>query len=190
MARTLASFCLALALVAVSCKPALPSVIEDEIAKTPRGQVTLVFFTDFECPFCRRTHAALAPLLAQREGRVRLVVRHVPLRMHPDARTAARAAVCVEALSPSTFVRYVDALMTSADLSEQTCAEIAVQHGVDRDRYERCVRDPSTDGRIAHDGALFDAVGGDGVPLIFVGHTRLEGAQPRGSLEAALDSEK
>lgn len=184
MLHRLAFFCLVL--FALSCRPALPPAIGDEMAKTPRGQATVIFFTDFQCPFCRRTHAALEPLVEERKGRVRVVLKHVPLRRHPDARTAARAAICVEALSPSPMP-FFHALTTASDLSEGACTELAIQHGVDRDPFERCMRDPSTDERIERDAAAFAAAEGDGVPLLFVGRTRLDGAQSRASLEAALD---
>ena len=186
----------------------VPLAIRDEIATTSRvqpGAVTVVFFTDFQCPYCRRTHAELWPLLAQRQGKVRLVVRHVPLPRHPDARSAARAAVCFESLSAPPQVRsanvapdatrtsvlfqeYVHALMTSPDLSEAACERIAEEHGIARDAFQRCLADSSTDARLDKDLLLFDMVHGDGVPLLFIGKTRLEGAQSRSSLEAALDA--
>ena len=77
--------------------------------------------------------------------------------------------------------------MAANDLSEKACAETAVQHRVERDAYERCVHDSKTEERIERDTALFDAVGGDGVPLLYVGRSRLDGAQTRSSLETALD---
>ncbi len=184
MLQRLALLCLVV--LAVSCRPALPPAIADEAAKTPRGQATVIFFTDFQCPFCRRTHAALEPLVDERKGHVRVVLKHVPLRRHPDARTAARAAICAETLADDP-TPYFHALTTADDLSEQACAELAASHGIDRDRFERCVRDPATDERIERDKATFDAVDGDGVPLLFVGRTRLEGAQSRSALEAAID---
>ncbi|HVH47149.1 MAG TPA: thioredoxin domain-containing protein [Labilithrix sp.] len=179
----------------LACGGELPAVIRDDMAQTSRmraGAATVVFFTDFQCPFCRRTHAALAPLVAARHDRVRVVVRHVPLARHPDARTAARAAVCVEAVTHrgQTWVAqddYVHALFEARDLSEGACEELAVEHGVDRDRFQRCLSDPSTDARVEHDLAMFDAVRGDGVPLLFVGSRRLEGGQSSSSLEAAID---
>jgi predicted DsbA family dithiol-disulfide isomerase len=56
--------------------------------------------------------------------------------------------------------------------------------------FRRCISDRATDARIERDTAMYEAVGGDGVPLLFVGRTRLDGMQSRSSLEAALDSEK
>ena len=169
----------------VSCGGSVPSAIRDELARAPRGTVTIVFFTDFQCPFCRRTHAALAPLVAERQGRVRIVLRHVPLNMHPDARTAARAAVCTEALPARDAV--VDALYRAPDLGEAACEEIALEHGAERAAYERCVADPSTDARIDGDTSMFRELGGDGVPMMYVDGALLDGSQTRRSLETAID---
>ena len=76
----------------------VPSVIADEMRKSPRGKVTVVDFVDFECPFCRMTHADFAPRLEKSREKVRVVRKHVPLRMHPHAMDAARAACCGEKL--------------------------------------------------------------------------------------------
>ncbi|MBX3208470.1 MAG: thioredoxin domain-containing protein [Labilithrix sp.] len=167
-----------------------PSVIRDEMATTAEvkaGAATIVVFTDFQCPFCRKAHAALAPIVEARRDRVRVVLRHVPLPRHPDARTAARAAVCVETLTRPLLDDYVHALFEAQDLSEAACEELAVERGVDRDRFQRCLADAATDARVERDLAAFDAVGGDGVPLLYVGRTRLEGAPSRSRLEAAVD---
>lgn len=172
-------------LVLVACGGSVPPAIRDELARAPRGTVTVVFFTDFQCPFCRRTHAALAPLVAERNGRVRVVIRHVPLRMHPDARTAARAAVCTESLASREAV--VDALYRAPDLGEAACEEIALEHGAERAAYQRCVADPVTDQRIDRDTAMFRELGGDGVPMMFVDRTLLDGSQTRRTLETAID---
>lgn len=196
--------CLLFAFTLSACA-AVPLPISHELATTSRvqpGAVTVVFFTDFQCPHCRRTHAALAPIMAAKRDGVRLVLRHVPLPRHPDARTAARAAVCFESIVAARatssggqqpiertsvlFDEYVHALMTSPDLSEAACEGLAEEHGVARDALQRCLSNPSTDARIEQDLVLFDQVHGDGVPLIYVGKTRLEGAQSRSALESAI----
>jgi len=167
-----------------ACGTSTPPVIREELARAPRGVVTVVFFTDFQCPFCRRTHAALAPLLRQYEGRVRVVLRHVPLSMHPDARSAARAAVCGEASGARDEL--VHALFDAPDLGEAATETIAVDAGAAREAYRRCVADPATDARIDADSKMLDAVSGDGVPLLYVGRTRLDGAQSTVALDAAI----
>ena len=82
----------------------------------------------------------------------------------------------------------LDALYRAPDLGEAACAEIAVEHGADRAAFDRCVADPSTDARIDRDTSMFRALGGDGVPMMYVDRTLLDGAQSRRSLETAIDA--
>jgi predicted DsbA family dithiol-disulfide isomerase len=187
----LALFLFAITLVLTACGASLPSVIQDELARAPHGVVTIVFFTDFECPHCRRTHAALAPLLEQHKGKVRVVIRHVPLKMHLHARTAARAAVCGETLGAGEAhgIDLVHAFFTADDLGEPSTEALVLERGVDRDAYRKCLVDPATEARIDRDDHMLDEVGGRGVPLLFVGRQRLDGAQSRGSLASAIDEE-
>jgi len=175
-----------LALLAASCGTPVPRVIRDELAQSPPGVATVIVFTDFQCPFCRRTHAALASLVAAHEGRVRVVLRHVPLPRHPDARTAARAAVCTEGLPGRAPEAMAHALFTAPDLGEAACETLAVQHGASVAAYRACVADPATDARIDRDVAILDSLGGDGVPLLFVGTRRIDGAPSRPDLERSL----
>ena len=181
--RPLLALCFVL--VSLAACAGAPPVIRDEIARTPRGVVTVVFFTDFQCPFCRRTHEALAPLLERHGGRVRLVLRHVPLRSHPDARTAARAAIRAARLGAGDAVAH--ALCRASDLGERAVVDLATARGLDRAAFEACMTDAATEARIDRDTEAFDSVEGDGVPLLWIGSRRLDGAQPRAALEDALD---
>lgn len=179
--RSLLFFVLSLLLVA--CASPLPARMRDEIAKSPPGTATVVFFTDFQCPFCRRTHAALEEATAQREGKVRVVLVHLPLRSHPDARGAAKAHVCAEAQG----IDLGHALATSTDLSEATCESLAVKLGANPDLYRDCLGASSTRERLERDEGLYDSIEGDGVPILFIGKTRLDGQQSPRALLAAID---
>jgi predicted DsbA family dithiol-disulfide isomerase len=174
-----------LELVVASCGASLPSSVREEMARTPRGTATVVFFTDFQCPFCRRTHAALAPVVGARKGRVRVVLLHVPLRQHPFAQDAARASICAEQLGAREG--FDDAMFAASDLSPPALEELASQYGVDRDALRRCTSAPETDARIKRDTAAFVDAGGEGVPLLYVGTQRLDGAQPGDVLEEAVE---
>lgn len=176
-----------LASALASCVGGPPAVIRSEIDATERGKATIVAFVDFECPYCRRAHASLEQALSGRADRTRLVLRHVPLRMHPLARPAARVAVCAEGLGVPTR-RIAEALYRATELGESAIAHAGDELGLPREALDRCVADAKTDARIERDGAAFDAVGGDGVPLLFVGERRFDGAQPPGELRAALDA--
>jgi predicted DsbA family dithiol-disulfide isomerase/uncharacterized membrane protein len=165
----------------------IPSVIADEMHQTPRGKITVVDFVDFECPFCRMTHADLGPLLAERKDKVRVARKHVPLRMHPHATDAARAACCGEKLGRGDEM--AEALFTTppSELTPEGCEELAGKHGLDVARFKDCVKDPETDARIKADGETFRAAHGHGLPTLYIDGTKLEGAQEREVLQSTLD---
>ncbi len=166
----------------------VPAAIADEMRLTGRGRVTVVDFVDFECPFCRMTHAELAPLLAQRKDKVRVARKHVPLRMHPHAMDAAKAACCGEVLGKGDEM--ADALFEAQpqDLTVEGCERIAKEHGLDLDAFRACVNDPATAARIEKDKEAFRAVKGHGLPTIWIDGAKLEGAQDRESLASTLDA--
>jgi len=156
----------------------IPEVIRDEMAQTPRGQATVVDFVDFECPFCRMTHADLEPLLEAHKGHVRIVRRQVPLRIHPHAMDAARAACCGEKLGQGDAM--ANALFTAPveELTPEGCEKIAKQLGLSLDAYRACVADPATGALIEADRAEFKAAGGYALPTLWIGAQQIVGAQP------------
>lgn len=166
----------------------VPSVIADEMRKTPHGKITVVDFADFECPYCRQTHAELGPLLEARKDKVRVVRKHVPLNRHVHAMDAARAACCGETLGKRDEM--AEALFTAnpADLTPEGCEALAMKFGLDVTQFRDCVRDPATDARIRADSAAFRAADGQGLPTLYIDGQKLEGSQAPGVLEHTLDS--
>lgn len=165
---------------------AVPAAIRAEIARTPPGKVTVVDFVDFECPYCRMTHAALAPLLRSHADRLRVARRQVPLRSHEHALDASRAACCGERLGAGDAL--ADALFAAPveELTPQGCEKLAAGVGVAIEPYRACVADPRTDESIEADRAEFKAAGGRALPTIWIGKVQLVGAQPAEALEKAL----
>jgi uncharacterized membrane protein/predicted DsbA family dithiol-disulfide isomerase len=163
-----------------------PQIIRDEIARTPRGAVTIVDFVDFECPFCRMTHAELEPILDAHRERIRLVRIQVPLRSHRHALDAARAACCGDRLGKADAM--ADALFAAPveQLTPEGCEKIAQSLGLPLDAYRSCVADPASDARIAADRARFNAAGGYALPTIWIDERELVGAQPGEVLAKAL----
>lgn len=165
----------------------VPEVIAEEIRKTPKGKVTVVDFADFECPFCRMTHAALAPLVEERKDKVRVARKHVPLSMHPHAMDAAKAACCGEEMGKGEEMADKLFAVDTSELTPEGCAKIAEELGLDVAKFEECMKSPSTQERIKKDQAAFRASKGHGLPTIWVDTQKLEGAQDEESLRAALD---
>ncbi|HEX8794582.1 MAG TPA: thioredoxin domain-containing protein [Polyangiaceae bacterium] len=178
---------LAVPLVKGFLAPPVPVVIRDEMARTPAGEATVVDFVDFECPFCRMTHAELEPLLEEHAKQVRVVRRQMPLRSHPHAMDAARAACCGEQLGKGDAM--ANALFTAPedDLTPEGCEKLAASLGLPLDAYRACVKNAATDALIDADKAEFKAAGGFALPTIWIGDTRFVGAQSHEALEKALD---
>jgi uncharacterized membrane protein/predicted DsbA family dithiol-disulfide isomerase len=170
-------------------KPSVPPPIAEEIAKTPKGKVTVVDFVDFECPFCRETHVEFRPVLEQNKDKLRVVRKNVPLsRIHPHAMDAARAARCGEQLGKGDA--FAEALLSTSaeDLTRDGCEKIAGELGLDVDRFRACVRAPETEARIKADSEAFKGSGGHGLPTIWIDAQKLEGGQDQATLEAAVRS--
>jgi predicted DsbA family dithiol-disulfide isomerase/uncharacterized membrane protein len=164
----------------------VPKVVRGEMAGTPRGVVTVVDFVDFECPFCRITNAELEPVLESHKGRVRVVRRQVPLKMHPHAMDAARAACCGEKLGKGDEMAHALFTAPEEQLTREGCEEIAKGLGLPLDGFRACFSDPATDSRIAADKAEFQSAGGFALPTLWIDGTQLVGAQPGDRLEQAL----
>ena len=170
-------------------KPNVPAPIAEEIAKTPKGKVTVVDFVDFECPFCRETHVEFRPILEQNKDKLRIVRKNVPLtRIHPHAMDAARAACCGEVLGKGDA--FAEALISTSaeELTRDGCEKIAQELGLDVDRFRACVGAPETEARIKADSDAFKGSGGHGLPTIWINEQKLEGGQDEATLEAAVRS--
>ena len=167
----------------------VPAVIKAEMASTPHGQLTVVDFVDFECPFCRMTQAELEPVLQAHKDRLRLVRRQVPLRMHVHALDAARAACCAEKLGKGEAMASSLFEADAEALTPEGCQKLAEQLGVSIDPYKACVVDPATDASIEADRAEFKAAGGKALPTIWIGRRQLVGARSREEIAKVVDEE-
>jgi predicted DsbA family dithiol-disulfide isomerase/uncharacterized membrane protein len=166
------------ALGSIRKAPPVPSFIADEIKKTPAGQITVVDFVDFECPWCRLTHEELRPVLASYPGRVRVVRKHVPLeRLHPHAIHAARAACCAREQGREDAMAEELFATDPETFSPEVCEGLAARIQLDVPTFRACVASERPNARIAEDRAQFKNGGGRALPTLWVGEVRLTGAQ-------------
>ena len=170
-----------------SARGPVPEAIRREVAEAAAGQVAVIDFVDFECPFCRMTNAALEPLLAAHAGHIHLVRRQVPLRNHPHARDAARAACCGEALGQGDAMAKALFRTDVDELTPEGCEQVASRLGLSLPAYRACVADPRTDAKIDADRQEFKDAGGFALPTIWFGVEPVVGAQSASALAAALD---
>ncbi len=150
--------------------------------------VTVVVFSDFQCPFC----AKLAPTthaLVERHDDVRVVFRQLPLGMHPLARPAAAAALAAH--RQGKFWEMHDALFAKeGKLDEDDLEEIAAAIGLDVAQWNADRVDPSIEQTIAEDEALARQLGVRGTPGAFVNGMFMGGAQPVEAFDAAIARER
>lgn len=99
--------------------------------------VTIVEFSDFQCPFCAAVQLTLKQVLQQFGGAVRLVFRHLPLDIHRNAMSAARAAYC--AGRQERFWEYHDALFNTKDFSPESYEQLAKAQGLNLQTFQSCL---------------------------------------------------
>jgi protein-disulfide isomerase len=99
--------------------------------------VTIVEFSDFECPFCNAVQNTLRQILQSYGRDVRLVFKHLPLEGHRNSLPAARAAYC--AAEQDRFWQFHDALFDSKNLSPPVFTQIATDLGLGMPKFEACL---------------------------------------------------
>ena len=176
-----------LLLIAPACGGAQasgPSVVEAEIARAPRGKVTVIEFIDYQCPFCRAMEQTLGPFIAEHRDQIHLVRKHVPLPSHRHAKRLAAISICAEEQRAGDAMH--EALMATGDMSPEAVTELARQAGLDEDQLAACSKSPAVTERLAEDDEAFSKAGGNGVPMIFIGRRKFVGLTPIEALEDAL----
>ena len=148
-----------------------------------KAPVTLVEFSDFECPVCRSLHDVLRGLLANRPG-VRVVFKDFPIEvLHPWARTAALAGRCAYQQDPNAFWKMYDTIydnqeVISAGNAWMKMSEFAGQGGLNADAFRACMASPEAAAAVDASRANGQRLEVSSTPTIFVNGRRLVGADP------------
>jgi protein-disulfide isomerase len=176
--------------VAVLLEPPRVAVEGDGPALGPaEAAVTIVEFSDFQCPFCERAIPVLKELRERYPNDVRVVYRHFPLdSIHPRARPAAEASLCAH--DQGKFWPYHDKLFENpAALADDDLRRYATELELDADRFERCVAERPHREAVEADAAAASEAGVNGTPAFFVNGIFIEGAQPASTFIELIDAE-
>jgi len=153
--------------------------------------VTLVLFSDFQCPFCARIEPALAQLRDRYGNDLRIVWKHNPLDFHVNAMPAAEATA--EAFAQggnSMFWALHDRLFANApNLERAEIDRAAGEIGLDMGRFMAALDAHSHRDAIERDRSLAQAVGAVGTPTAFVNGWMIRGAQPIEAFQTLIDRE-
>ena len=177
--------------VAVLLRPPSIDVAYDpgRVKGDPKAPVTIVEFSDFQCPYCKKAATTMKDLLSKYNGRVKLAFRDFPLReSHPQAQIAAEAARC--AGEQGKFWEFHDALFADqSKLDETGLVAQARALGVNEKLFQSCLVSGKFKAKIEADLQEGSRVGVAGTPGFFINGVFLSGAQPQAEFEKIIDNE-
>jgi len=155
------------------------------------ARVTVVMFTDLQCPFCARAHQTVERLWQHYGGQIRLVFRHNPLPFHHRAMPAAEAAEQVfDELGGPGFYRFIESVYQGQrQLDDATLVTLARQAGATAATVRAALADHRHRATVEADQRLATAVGARGTPAFFINGHRMMGAQPFERLREVIDRE-
>jgi protein-disulfide isomerase len=183
-------------------QPAQPQEDPNAVYRVPVGNspargpanalVTLVLFSDFQCPFCSRVETTLNSLRTRYGNDLRVVWKNEPLPFHNRAKPAANAAM--EAMAQggaAKFWQMHDILMENQQhLEDADLARYATQAGLNMARYNAAMASNAHMAAIDADHALAQQVDAQGTPHMFINGRRFVGAQPEDAFVRLIDEAK
>lgn len=172
---------------------AIPIASDDPVWGSRNALVTIVLFSDLECPFCKRLHDTLVSIRRSESGEdLRIVWKNQPLSIHSNARRAAEAAQGVYLLGGAeAFWNFADlAFASQRNLSVEAMTSWANELGVDGDRVEEGMRDAEWTEKVDRDIELAKQLKVRGTPVMFINGERIDGARSESSLKSTIDKQR
>ncbi|AEI66657.1 DsbA family protein [Corallococcus macrosporus] len=175
-------------------RPVDPTVFKVPIENSPvhgsaDALVTVVEFSDYECPFCSRANVTIEKLQEKYGKDLRVVMKQNPLSFHPRAKPAAIAAMA--AGEQGKYWEYHAKLFANQKkLDDASLEQYAKDLGLNMDKWKAELANPKFQDIITRDQALASQLGASGTPAFFINGRFLSGAQPIANFEALIDEEK
>jgi len=159
----------------------------DHVRGPKDAKITLVEWSDFQCPFCSRFHPSIVRAMQEYSGKIRWVYRHFPLEsIHPNARPAAEASEC--AAEQGKFWEFADKLFErQSELGPDLYPKLAKELRLDQATFTACVTSRKYQQRVADNEQAGLAVGVRGTPGSFVNGVEVPGAVPYEQLKGFID---
>jgi protein-disulfide isomerase len=173
--------------------PAEPPVQKIEIGKAPvkgpaNAPVTIVAWSDFECPFCSRVVPTLKQLEEEYKGKIKVAFKHQPLPFHANAKPAAAAAMAAH--EQGKFWEYHDKLFANQRaLDRASLDKYAEELKLDMGKFKAAMDSGKYNEMIEADSAEGSRVGANGTPTFFINGRTLVGAQPIEAFKRVIDEE-
>jgi protein-disulfide isomerase len=154
------------------------------------AKVTIVEFSDFQCPFCSRGADVVTELKKKYGSKIKVAFKHFPLPMHREARPASEASMCVNEQSADKFWKYHDLVFKNQDkLDDASLAKYAKDVGADAKKFEDCYKSGKYKEAVQKDLDYGEKIGVKSTPTFFVNGQLIAGAVPIESFSEIIDEE-
>jgi protein-disulfide isomerase len=149
--------------------------------------VTIVEFSDFECPFCKQAQGVLSQIVESYGREIRLVFKHLPLEGHRNSLPAARAAYC--AAEQERFWQFHDALFDAGNLSPPVFEQIASELGLGLPKFQECVASERSRAAIVKDIEAARLLRIESTPTFVVNGKVIKGALSFAEFQRMIEQE-
>jgi protein-disulfide isomerase len=174
--------------------PAAPPAVQDvavgaaPIKGPSNAPVTIVEWSDFQCPFCSRVEPTIKQIEDQYGSKVKVAWKNQPLPFHPFARPAAMAAMAAN--EQGKFWEYHDKLFANQQQLDRASLERYAQElGLDMSRFKAALDSNKFESQIQADSAEGTRLGANGTPTFFINGRQVIGAQPIEAFKSIIDEE-
>lgn len=167
------------------------SADDDPFKGSKNAPVTIIEFSDFQCPFCARFVAQTLPLIEEnyiKTGKVKLVYRDFPLSFHPNAQKAAEAAECAD--EQDKFWQYHDKIFQNQNaLDTSSLKQYAKDLGLNTKEFDNCLDTSKMASEIQQDFSDGLKYSVSGTPTFFINGISLVGTQPYSIFQQIIEQE-
>jgi protein-disulfide isomerase len=154
------------------------------------AKVTLVEYSDFQCPFCAKGHEVINQIKKKYGNKIKIAFKHFPLPFHNHAKVAAEASMCANEQKMSYFWEFHDAMfLDQAKLSKEDLKAKARKIGLDGNKFDQCLDSGKFTAYVNKDMEDGKTVGVKSTPTFFVNGKLISGAQPIEVFSEVIDSE-
>jgi protein-disulfide isomerase len=172
----------------------LPEVDEQEdiIVGNIDAPLTIIEFSDFQCPYCQLLHPSINQALEEFDGQIRFVYKHLPLGFHAQAENAALASECAN--EQEAFLAYADTLFENQAVWGETegtamFKQYATQLGLNSTTFNQCLDSKKYQEKVERDMAQAQEFGVSGTPGTFIGDQFLGGAAQYDRFKSIIEEE-
>lgn len=155
-----------------------------------KAGVTIVEFSDFQCPYCSRAAETVTEVKKKYGSKVKVAFKHFPLPMHKDARPASEASMCVNEQGTSKFWKFHDLAFKGQDkLDTPSLEKMAKEAGADEKKFKECFDGKKFAALVQKDMEYGEKIGVKSTPTFFINGQLVSGAVPIEQFSEIIDEE-